>query len=400
MVNTCRKAGRMLNRSKGWGKYPFVDLISLLILLCTLVACGYSGQTSTSSNSALVGTAGTTSKATATAAIKQGAQACPETVSTTQYWDALVPTQPPNNIVESVTCASLMGTSSLQALVTVRSAGSGRALDVHIYNNITAPQPDEIFQLQNLLNGDAKVSGYNTVITGEVDPNSQINKYQKNADATVDLFREFKWFDSTHTFYPVAFPGLFPDLTRYEAESDQQKVDQGQQAWQLDAAQVANRFANIYLKWPLSSNTTVDSGGQNGDKDATVTVKDSEAGNPNIKVSMSRLENNTTNGIWIVKNVTSDGLSISNPTNLDIIGSPTTITGDVSGGASGQIFVLDHLGEKIGAVQVTGNTNFSTAISFQPTFTNGDEEGMLAFYTYSTVYGTISGVAMVKVLLH
>ena len=397
----------MSNRSTSWGKRPFVGLISLLILFCTLVACGYSGGSSTINSSAHTETGGKTSKATPTVVIKQGVQACPATVSTTQYWDALVPTQPPNYIVENVTCASLLGTSSLQALVTVRSAGSGRTLDIHVYNNITAPKPDEVFQLQNLLNGDAKISTYHTIITGEVDPNSQINKYQGNANFTMDLFREFKWFNSTHTFYPVVFPGLFPDLTRYEAESDQQKVNQGQQAWQLDAAQVADRFANTYLKWPLSSNATIDSGGHNGDTDAIVSIKDAGADSPSIKVSMSRLENNTTNGIWIVKNVISDGLAINMPTNLDVIGSPTTITGNgnASGGVIGQAFVLDHLGEKVGNAQVTGNsdtgnTNFSTSISFQPTFINGDESGILAIYTYNNAYGTISAVAMAKVLLH
>jgi hypothetical protein len=325
----------------------------------------------------------------------------------TQYWDALVPTQPPNNKVENVTCANLMGAPSLQALVTVRSTGSGRVLDVHVYNNITAPKPDEVLKLQNLLQGDAKISGSNTIITGEVDQDSQVNKLRDNANLTVDLFREFTWFDKVHTFYPVAFPGLFPELTRYEAESDQQKVNQGKQAWQLDAAQVASHFANTYLKWSLASSTAVESGGHSGDADATVAVKSSGEGNPIIKVAMSRLEGNTTNGIWIVKGVTSDGLTITTPTNRDVIGSPTTITGKGNAfeGVIGQAAVLDHLGEKIGHSQVTGssgngNTGFTVNLSFHPTFTNGDEEGIVVVYAYSNADGAISGVAMTKVLLH
>src|SRR5436305_2689666 len=239
----------MWNRSTSWGMYSPTGFISLLILLFTLVACGDNGQTSTSSNT---GADGTRTNATPTGPIKLGPQLCPATVSTAQYWDALVPTQSHNNKVENVTCASLMGTSSLQALITVRSAGSGQVLDVHVYNNITAPKPDEVFKLQKLLKGDAKISGYNTIITGEVDQNSAINKSLNNTNLTMDLFREFSWFDNAHVFSPVAFPGLFPELTRYEAESDQRKVNQGQQSWQLDAAQVANHFANTYLKWPRS----------------------------------------------------------------------------------------------------------------------------------------------------
>src|SRR5437763_2881874 len=366
----------MWNRFAKRGKHPLVGLISLLILLSTFVACGSNGQ------AANTGKSGNTSNATPTGPVKSGAQPCPEAVSTTQYWDALVPTQPPNNKVENVKCASLMGTSSLQVLVTVRSAGSGRALDIHVYNNITTPKPDELLKLQNLLDGDAKVSSYNTIITGEVDQDSQVNKRQDNANLAVDLFREFMWSGSEHVFYPVAFPGLFPELTRYEAESDQQKVNRGQQSWQLDAAQVAGHFANTYLKWSLSSSTTLESGGHNGDVDATVSVKSSGVGNPIIKVVMSRLEGNTARGIWIVKDVTSDGLTISTPASRDVIGSPATITGKGNAfeGVIGQAFVLDHLGEKIGHSQVTGssgngNTNFTVNnLSFQPTFTNGDEE--------------------------
>ncbi len=389
----------MWNRSTYWGRHPLVGFISLLILLFTLVACAGNGQTANTR------TSGNTSDTTPTVPVKLGPQPCPETVSTAQYWDAVVPTQPLNNKVENVTCASLMGTSALQALVAVRSVGSGRALDIHVYNNIMAPKPDEVLKLQNLLGGDAKISGYNTIITGEVDQNSQINKNANNANLTMDLFREFKWVDTTHAFYPVAFPGLFPELTRYEAESDQQKVNQGQQAWQLDAAQVAAHFANTYLKWSLLSSTTVESGGHNGDADATVVVKSSGVGNPVIKVSLSRLENNTTNGIWIVKNTASDGLAITTPTHMDVIASPTTVTGKGNAfeGVIGQAFVLNHLGEQIGQTQVTGssgNTTFSTNVSFKATFTNGGEEGIVVVYAYSNADGAISGTAMTKVLLH
>jgi hypothetical protein len=394
----------MWNRSTNKGIFSPIGLLSLLILLFTLVACESNGQTSTPSDA--TNTGGNASNTTSTGPVKLGPQSCPVAVSMTSYWDALVPTQPPNNKVEQVTCASLMGTSSLQALVTVRSAGSGQALDVHIYNNITAPKPDEVFKLQNLVKGDAKISGYNTVMTGEADQNSSVNKNQSNATLTMDLFREFTWSDKAHAFSPVTFPGLFPQLTRYEAENDQQQVNQGQQSWELDAEQVANRFANTYLKWSLSSTTTVESGGHNGDTDATVSVKSTGVDQPSIKVSMSRLEGNKTNGIWIVKNVTSDGLSITSPMNGDIIGSPATITGKGNAfeGVVGRAFVLNHLGDKIGNAQVTGdngngNTTFTTSVSFQSTFTNGDEEGIVVVDSYSMADGAISGVAMTKVLL-
>src|SRR5436305_1463789 len=79
--------------------------------------------------------------------------------------------------------------------------------------------------------GEAKISQYNTVITAEVDVNSSLNKGQPPAKLTLDLFREFRGFDTAGTFVQVSFPGMFPDLTRWQAEADQQKVKQGQDSW-------------------------------------------------------------------------------------------------------------------------------------------------------------------------
>ncbi|TMD35459.1 MAG: hypothetical protein E6J04_05285, partial [Chloroflexi bacterium] len=64
---------------------------------------------------------------------------------------------------------------------------------------ITDPSPVQLFKLQSLTKGDAKISVYNTVMTAEVDPNSSINKGRPDANMTQDLFREFKWSDGAGT---------------------------------------------------------------------------------------------------------------------------------------------------------------------------------------------------------
>jgi len=155
-----------------------------------------------------------------------------------------------------------MGNPSLQALVTVRSDGTAATLDVYVYNHITDPTPTQIFKLQGLYKGGAKISGYNTVMTAEVDGNSSVNKnVNTNAALTVYLFREFKWSDATGTMVPVSFPGIFPDLTRYQAEIDQGQVNQGHDPWKLSAAQSATTLATTLLKWPTNAQATIVSGG-------------------------------------------------------------------------------------------------------------------------------------------
>ena len=90
-------------------------------------------------------------------------------------------------------------------------------------------RPDE--QVQQVYLGEAIISGYSTILTAQVDPNSSVNKGKSGDQVTTDLYREFKWSDGAGIFVPTAFPGLFPDLTRYQAEMDQNTVKTGQDFW-------------------------------------------------------------------------------------------------------------------------------------------------------------------------
>ena len=194
-----------------------------LTLLLTLIlsACNGPGSTITA-NSTATRSAGIVNSSTTTGSapqLKFGTRPCPEAVKDPSYWDPIVGTQANVSKVESVSCANLEGSSSLQALISVRYYGNGQVLDVYVYNNITDPSPTQIFKLQNLYKGNARISGYNTLLTAEVDQDSSVNKHvSSNATLTQDLFREFKWSDGAGTLIPVTFPGIFPDLTRYQAE--------------------------------------------------------------------------------------------------------------------------------------------------------------------------------------
>ncbi len=127
----------------------------------------------------------------------------------------------------SVSCANLKGDTSLQALVTVFYHGSNTVQDVYVYDHITDAQPVQLFKLQGLTSGDAGISDYSTVMTAEVDQNSSLNKGKSSDQWQQDLFREFAWNNGQKAFAQVAFPGIFPDLTRWQAEADQRDVSTG-----------------------------------------------------------------------------------------------------------------------------------------------------------------------------
>jgi hypothetical protein len=148
-----------------------------------------------------------------------GPQSCPNAVANPTHWNPIVGVHAGQK-VESVSCGNLINNPSLQALVTVRNPGSDRLLDVYVYTYITNAHPTQLFKLQGLNRGNAVISKYNTVITAQVDLNSSINKGQPPAKLTQDLFREFRGFDTAGTFVQVVFPGMFPDLTRWQAEAD------------------------------------------------------------------------------------------------------------------------------------------------------------------------------------
>ncbi len=377
-------------------------------LLCCLAACGGSSTASdTGTGSHTTNSSGkNVADATPTNPPHLGTQPCPAVVSEPSHWDPIINTGSGVNAVQSVTCANLTSNDSLQALVVAVYAGTGQNADVYVFSNITSPSPNQIFKLHNLYKGSAKISAYNTLLTAEVDQGSSLNANASNGNYQQDLFREFAWSDGAGTLVPVSFPGIFPNLTRYEAERDQQLVDQGKLPL-LSATQVGSKLATTLLKWSPDSQTTVVSGGNTHDKDAVVNVKSTGAGASTLKVTMSRLEGNTNNGIWEVIAVATDGMSITSPQNRDLLNSATTVTGTGNAfeGVIGKVKVVDHLYTTIGTADAkgasgNGNTTFSTSVTYNASFKGGTQEGLLALYSYSNADGAVAGAVMLKELLN
>lgn len=379
--------------------------------LCAVLfaACGGSNSnaTGTTTTSPVAVASAVASKSVPTKAaspsVQLGPQPCPVAVSATSYWDALIPTQPNVSKVESVTCGYLTGTPTLQALVTVRYVGTGAMLDVYVFNNITAPNPSQLFKLQGLYKGDARISNYNTILTAEVDLNSSVNKGQPQANLTQDLFREF----ATGSFAPVSFPGIFPDMTRFQAERDQGQVNTGQDSWKLSPEQVAAHFAlsKQLLNWPDIS-ATITSGGGSNDAEAVVSITNNGPGGGSVTLTMQRLEGNTNGGIWEIIQVASKGLSLTSPANRDILRSPVTIagTGSATNGTVGTVVILDHTLATLGQASAhsansNGATSFSASVPYTSTFKAGYQDAIVALYALSATGSSYAGVVMEKELL-
>jgi hypothetical protein len=340
--------------------------------------------------------------AAATAAsIQLGSQPCPAAVQSAAHWATIMGTSATQK-VEGVLCGYLMGVPTLQAVVKVRYRGTASLLDIAVYAHIASTNPSRIFSLKGLPHGDVGISNYNTLLTGEIDPQSG-----QQAQVQQDLYREFRWSDGAGTLVQIAFPGLFPDLTRYQAEFEQGEVNTGQglQQWRLSAVTTAQNFAEFVLGWDPNTPTTVLSGGGTHDAKALILVKNASVGGATIKLSLSRLELNTNGGIWEVTDVATDGMAIASPQNAQQMTSPMQVkwVETAFAGKPTTIMVFDHDRTEIGQATVTqasgiGKTHIATSISFSSSFQGETQEGIIALYAYTGNH-VIAGAVLVKALL-
>ena len=338
--------------------------------------------------------------------VTNGPQNGPSGVNTTAYWDTILGTKDTNGKVESVSFANVMGNPTLQALVTVRHSDANNTLDVYVFDEITSKNPVKIFTLDGLIQGQAKISYYNSIMTAEVNPNASLYAGKSPLQMTTNIFREFAWINGTMT--QVAFPGIFPDMTRYESDVDQSNVNSGIRSWKNDAAMVAKALEVKFFNWQGTVTTKVLSGGGPNDVHATVQVQGTPIQNaqPMIVVTLSRLEGNTHN-MWVATAVQdSTRLTLTNIPAGSLISSPVTLTGTGSAfeAVIGQGVVYDHLYTTIGHAQIVGSpgmgeANYSIKVPYTSSF-KGAQEGIVA--AYQDMGGLSSGnysAVMVKVLI-
>lgn len=339
-----------------------------------------------------------------------GPQACPDTVKGTAYWDTILGTQGTGNKVVGVSCANILGNSSLQAMVNVRHNDVNSTLDVYGFNNITSKSPTQIFKIEGLVKGDAKISYYNSVMTAQADPNTTLNIGRPASEWTIDIYREFEWNDGQGKLVQVAFPGLYPDLTRYQAEANQVRVNQGIDTWKNDSSQVSLKFVSAHIDWKHPLTATVTSGGGSHDIDATVQVQQEVPGipqgsRPSLTVTLSRLEGNYHN-MWVVIALDKGSALLTSIQSRSLVASPVKIEGKGSTFEQdlGEAYILDHSYTPVGHAHLTAtafknNVPYSALVSYETSFKAGPQEGIVEVQQTNPLGTGPVPVVMVKVLL-
>ena len=282
-------------------------------------------------------------------------------------------------------------------------------LDFYVYDNLSGT-PAKRFGAQGLIGGDAQISPANTIITAENPNNDPLGS---------NLFKEYQWNGSAYT--QILFPGIYPDMTHYQAEQDQANVNKqlaqttatptaSNNVWQTSAFTVVSRMAGDVFHWSPSQikNTVVTYNPPSGTY--IIQTTNYGPGGGGFTTSLFRLDNVVTN-IFEVKEVTSiDGTALlSSPANdlAQPVTSPIKVSGSYqsTGTILGRVTVYNNtfvIVADTGAIHgsaSTGLVSFAPSVSFHLD-ARGLQEGLVAFYVTNQNNIVISNqVVLAKVFL-
>lgn len=319
-----------------------------------------------------------------------------------ENWDKVVGTKPQVNKVQKVICASLEGTGSLAALVEVRYYSSDARLDYYVYDNLYGT-PYRRFSMLGLLDGDAEVSPSNTIMTAEIGANDPFK-------GEPDVFKEFQW--NGYGFSQILFPGMFPDMTRYQAERDQGIVNQNAHlpvplsTWKTSFYGVADALAQEIFHWGHVSTATIDYRPAYGIYIAQ--VNNLGLGGGGFVATMFRLDNVATNILEVNKVTPLDpNMNLGAPGIGSTIHSPVNVggSGTAAGSVLGEVLIFDDTYLTIGnsgsiaSPAKSGYVTFSRLISYQLN-QPGEQEGAIVYFTTNQNNASVTNQAlMIKVFL-
>jgi hypothetical protein len=326
---------------------------------------------------------------------------CPSGLSSLN-WDRLVGTKANLNKVQKATCGSLEGPGSFEALINVRYYSPDGRLDYYVYDNLFGT-PSRTFSRQGLLNGDARVSPAGTIMTAEVGPGDTLK-------GKADVFKEYQWQNGT--FEQVLFPGIYPDMTYYQAEQDQAQLNaelaagEKRDAWKATFYGVVDNLATKIFHWIDTHSSTIHFSVHDGIYIAAVT--NLGPGGGGFVASMFRLDNNINNLFEIMQVTSIDGsVILSSPKAGVQVTNPISVSGSsvASGSILGKVVIYNDINIAIGdsgdihSPASTGYVNFTQSVTYHLN-SSGIQEGLVAFYSTNQNNTNLSNqVFMVKVFL-
>lgn len=315
-------------------------------------------------------------------------------------WDSLAGTRANANKVQSVTCGSLEGSGSLDALIAARYYTPDAKLDIYVYDNLTGT-PTQRFKALGLLNGNAYIGPTGTLLTAELGPHGFATSGQ-------NVYKEYQWNRSS--FGQILFNGIYPDVTHYQAEQAQANFTNsggsvGSFAWEASGTDLAQRLALQIFHWQSINKAVL----KNNKADpVTIQINNLGPGGGGFTANLYHLDGNA-NNILEVTSITalSGGAVLSGPAANTQLTSPVKVSGSYNApsGILGRVVVYDDtytLVGDTGAIKgsaLSGNAAFTPSVGYHLS-SSGLQEGVVAFYaTNQNNINLTNQVIMIKVFL-
>ncbi len=240
-------------------------------------------------------------------------------------------------------------------------------------------------------------------MTAEIGPQDSIK-------AKPDVFKEYRWNGSS--FVQVFFPGIYPDMTYYQAEQNQAQLNtelnagNKQAAWRITFFGVPDHLARTIFHWINVDTRTIRFRSSTGEY--VVAVYNLGPGGGGFIASMFHLDNSEANSFEIMQLTSIDGsVLLNSPTTGVKLGNPITISGSsyANGTILGKAVVYNDTFVDVGdsgdirSNASAGYVNFSRSINYHLN-SSGVQEAAVAFYwTNQNNTNFTNQVVIVKVLL-
>ena len=294
---------------------------------------------------------------------------CQELIHTTDY-TKYVQLQTKTQQMGAIQDIAQLDGGQPAALVPVTNTDTQQTLDVYVYGCVMqqhTPSLTLLFKQQGLAQGTVSISQANTLIFGERDTTLSPETTAILQPVQQNIYQEYRWQVGQNgqqgAFVRALFPGLYPVTSRSEAEALQQQDNNGQQLPWSDPQKTAEQMAKDLFQWQ-----TIDANDKVLDNDGTTAHVLLIQSDVQVVVTLSRLIQHDTHGLWFVTHAQSQGITLNTlPTPVT---SPLTLQGSVSisdGSATATLF--DHTLTRVSSLNTTGlavqaNGNYSGNIYY------------------------------------
>ncbi|QBD82579.1 hypothetical protein EPA93_44075 [Ktedonosporobacter rubrisoli] len=303
---------------------------------------------------------------------------CTSLLRTTDY-SHIVQFHPQDQEISGIQFINEITGATPSVLVQVTDKGPQQRLDVYVYGCNTQQSKTALtllFKMQGLIQGSASMSQAHTLSISQLDTTLPQSEEVLMQPLQQNIYREYIWHNGM--FIQTEFPGLYPVLSRSEAEALQDQANNGQNLPWSDPLITAEQMAKDIFHWP--GHDPQDRVQDNNGSIAHVFLFQPEL-QMKVRVTLERLIQHGRQGLWFVTDAQTAGILLDKAALPLPADSPITLKGAMSqpaGQMSIQLFthtltplhVLNN-----GAPGVQANGNFTGIIPY--TTTIADQPGLL-----------------------